>query len=110
MSLNLMPALVELTEFWLFQHKHFGRKEVTLATLGARVHKDAKLFERLEAGGSISVERFEALIEYLANPESWPRPIPESALSTLRRLGIVQPGERLVVERDTVERQTIREA
>ena len=109
MRLNLMGNLYALADLWV--EAHAGKsKRISLATLGARVHKDAKLFERLEQGGSIAVPRFEALIEYLADPESWPgAEIPDRAAAQLRRLGIVQPGERLVVERETVERTIIGE-
>lgn len=107
MRLNLMGNLYALADLWVAAHAGKS-KRVRLATLGARVHKDAKLFERLEQGGSLAVPRFEALIEYLAEASSWPDgEIPDRAAAHLRRLGIVQPGERLVVERDTVERTII---
>ena len=104
MRINLMGNLYALADLWVAAHAGSSRR-IRLATLGARVHKDAKLFERLDCGGSIAVPRYEALIEYLADPESWPGgEISHDAIAQLRRLGIVQPGERLVVERDTVER------
>lgn len=107
MRLNLMGNLYALADLWVAAHGG-GRKRISLATLGARVHKDAKLFERLELGGSIAVPRYEALIEYLADPESWPGgELSHDAIAQLRLMGIVQPGERLVVERDTVERTVI---
>lgn len=107
MRINLMGNLYALADLWVATHAE-SPKRISLATLGARVHKDAKLFERLEQGGSIAVPRFEALVEYLADPASWPGGVmPDRAAAQLRRLGIVQPGERLVVERDTVEREVI---
>ncbi len=107
MRINLMGNLYALVDLWVATHAE-SPKRISPATLGARVHKDAKLFERLEQGGSIAVPRFEALVEYLADPASWPGGVmPDRAAAQLRRLGIVQPGERLVVERDTVEREVI---
>lgn len=107
MRLNLMSNLYALADLWVVAHAG-SAKRVTLATLGARVHRDAKLFERLEQGGAIAVPRFEALIDYMADPQSWPTgEIPHDGLAQLRRMGILQPGERLVVERDTVERELL---
>lgn len=107
MRLNLMDNLYALADLWLAAHGSHA-KRVTLATLGARVHKDAKLFERLEQGGAIAVPRYEALIDYLACADNWPTgEIPDDGIAQLRRMGILQPGERLVVERDTVERVVV---
>lgn len=107
--MNLIENLAYLAADWLSAHHDAGNTKISLSTLGSRVHQDAKLFERLQDGnGRIAVDRFEALIDYLSTPESWPANfIPAGARVRLAKMGIVQPGERLVVERDTVERQAV---
>lgn len=106
--MNLIGNMALLAGRWLTAHHNAGNSRVSLATLGARVHKDAKLFERLKAGGSLSVERYEALVAYLADPANWPDgALPADARLDLAAMGIVQPGERLVIERDAVEREEV---
>jgi len=106
--MNLLENLAYLAAEWLEEHHDAGNAKVSLATLGARVHKDAKLFERLAGGGDVNTTRYEGLIDYLADPDNWPeRRLPAGARVRLAKMGIVQPGERLVVERDTVEREAV---
>ena len=106
--MNLLENLAYLAAEWLTAHHDAGNSKISLSTLGSRVHQDAKLFERLEANGRIAVDRLEALVDYLSTPSSWPDNwIPAGARVRLAKMGIVQPGERLVVERDTVEREAV---
>ena len=107
--MNLIDNLAYLAADWLTAHHAAGNNKISLSTLGSRVHQDAKLFERLQDGnGRIAVDRFEGLIDYLSTPSSWPySTLPDGARVRLAKMGIVQPGERLVVERDTVERQAV---
>lgn len=109
--MNLLENLAYLASDWLAAWHDHGETKISLATLGARVHKDAKLFERLADGGAISVPRFEAIVDYLSTPESWPSStVPSGARVRLARMGVVQEGERLVIERDTIERETLASA
>lgn len=107
--MNLIESLAYLAADWLNAQHDAGNTRISLSTLGSRVHQDAKLFERLREGnGRIAVDRFEGLIDYLSTPSSWPdNHIPAGARVRLAKMGIVMPGERLVVERDTVERQAV---
>ncbi len=106
--MNLLENLAYLAAEWLGAWEDEGDNKISLATLGARVHKDAKLFGRIEDGGDIGTRRYEALIDYLADPRVWPHAqIPAGARVRLASMGIVQPGERLVIERDTVEREAV---
>lgn len=106
--MNLVENLAYLASEWLSAHQDAGNTKISLATLGSRVHQDAKLFERLEGNGRIAVDRYEALVDYLSDWRTWPdERIPDGARVRLAKMGIVQPGERLVVERDTVEREAV---
>lgn len=106
--MNLLENLSFLAADWLNAWHDSGDMRISLATLGARVHKDAKLFERLADGGSINIPRYEALVDYLSTDENWPENVvPDHARVRLARMGIVRDGERLVIERDTIERQTL---
>ena len=106
--MNLIENLAYLAAEWLTAHHEAGNAKISLSTLGSRVHQDAKLFDRLEANGRIAVDRLEALVDYLSTPSSWPDNwIPAGARVRLAKMGIVQPGERLVVERATVEREAV---
>lgn len=103
--MDLIGNLTVLADLWTGAHRAAGRARVSRKTLGARALQDAKLFERLEAGGSLNVPRFEALIDYLSSPANWPdHALPMEAERRLVMLGVAPPGWRLVAERDTVER------
>lgn len=106
--MDLIGNLTVLTDLWTGAHRAAGNRRVSRKTLGARVLQDAKLFDRLEAGGALNIPRFEALIDYLAAPDSWPAgTLPIEAGRRLAMLGVAPPGWRLVVERDTVEREIV---
>lgn len=103
--MDLIGNLTVLADLWTGAHRAAGMDRVSRKTLGARALDDAKLFDRLEGGGALSVARFEALVDYLAKPDHWPRGVlPEAAEIRLASIGAVPPGWRLVLERDAVER------
>ena len=105
--MDLIGNLTVLADLWAGAHRAAGSTSISRKTLGARVHQDAKLFDRLEAGGNLNIPRFEALIDYLADPDNWPADMPTEAQRILVLLGVAPPGWRLVCERDTVERMAV---
>lgn len=102
--MDLIGNLILLADVWAGAHRAAGATSVSRKTLGARVHQDAKLFDRLEAGGNLNIPRFEALIDYLADRNNWPCDLPMEAERVLTYLGVAPPGWRLIAERDVVER------
>src|SRR5690606_24633269 len=101
-SMDLIGNLTALADQWEAAHHAAGQARVSRKTLGARALDDAKLFERLDAGGSLNVPRFERLVEFLSDVSNWPGRMPIEAERRLALLGKAPPGWRIVVERDVV--------
>ena len=103
--MDLIGSLTLIADQWAAAHRAAGFDRVSRKTLGARALDDAKLFDRLDEGGALSVGRFEKLIDYLADPQFWPSGVlPVEVERLLASVGVAPPGWRLVLERDTIER------
>lgn len=53
--MDLIGNLTVLADLWAGAHRAAGQDRVSRKTLGARVLQDAKLFDRLEAGGALNL-------------------------------------------------------
>jgi len=63
---TLIERLLRLGTLWADAS---NRSTATLATI---VVNDGKLFERLEAGKTCTIDTFERFLSFLGNPANWP--------------------------------------
>lgn len=82
--MSLMKPFHTLSNRWVEeQAKH--NDTISLKTLAGRALNDAKTFERLEAGGNITVPVYEKLMDFLDTPANWPgRVIPDDVARALQ--------------------------
>ena len=87
--MGLIEHLQWLAERWA---ETTGRSR---ATLSSRMASDGKFLDRIERGRTITVEKFEACIGWLASPANWnERDIPPDVAERIAALRNIEPMER----------------